>query len=317
MHDHRFTRHRTISPPRVAMPTVLWAALLATLVLCPVRANGQSLRGSRASLDRQNEQAARHDFTFLNGPSQLNRFVRAGLLVPVRRTRHYALNDVSFPFTRPEVKLFIERLAEQYHRGCGEQLVVTSLTRPRSHQPRNASPRSVHPTGMALDLRRAANRRCREWLERTLMYLENQQVIEATRERGPPHYHVAVFPQAYLRHVARLTRTAQDTTLAVRNPASSAATTGVGHNPTPTAATALTDQNPASATPTPPADQNPASREAVRDVRHTVRRRETLWRISRRYGTTTMQIQRANRLTSPLIHPGQVLTIPVDREAAQ
>lgn len=246
--------------------------LLAFHTALPPEPAAQSLRGSAASLDRQNDQAARHDFTYLSGPSELERFVRAGYLVPVRRTRHYSLKDVSFPYTRPEVKLFIDRVAEQYHRGCGEQLVVTSLTRPRSHQPRNASPRSVHPTGMALDLRRSSNRGCREWLESTLLYLEDRGVLEATRERGPPHYHIAVFPHAYAQHVAALKSARSINTV-----------------------------------PAPP----------TASVRHTVRRRDTLWDIARRYGTTPMQIRQLNRLRSSLIHPGQVLTIPVPSESAQ
>ena len=123
--------------------------------------------------------------------------------MPVGGNRDYTLKDVSFPFARPAAKLFIERLAGQYRRACGERLVVTSLTRPRSHQPRNASDRSVHPTGMALDLRRPQGT-CREWLERTLLYLEGQAVLEATAERSPPHYHVAVFPGQYAAYVDRL-----------------------------------------------------------------------------------------------------------------
>ena len=47
----------------------------------------------------------------------------------------------------------------------------------------------------------------------------------------------------------------------------------------------------------------------VRDV--TVGRRDTLWRIARRHGTTPEAIQRANGLSSTLIHPGQVLKVPV------
>ena len=167
-------------------------------------ASAQSLRGSASSLDRQTTQAALHDFTYLLGTAQLRRFVDAGLLVSVRGNRDYTLTDVSFPFARPAAKLFIERLAGQYRRACGERLVVTSLTRPRSHQPRNASDRSVHPTGMALDLRRPQGA-CRQWLERTLLYLEGQAVLEATAERSPPHYHVAVFPGQYAVHVDRLT----------------------------------------------------------------------------------------------------------------
>ena len=183
---------------------LLFGISTATLAASPGAA---SLRGSAASLDQQNDQAARHDFTFLAGSRELRRFVDAGLLVPVRNSRSYKLKDVSFPYARPEVRLFVERLAVQYQLACNEQLVVTSLTRPLAHQPRNASPRSVHPTGMALDVRRPTNQTCRSWLESTLLYLEDQAVIEATRERGPPHYHIAVFPQEYAAYVRRITTT--------------------------------------------------------------------------------------------------------------
>jgi len=167
-------------------------------------ASAQSLRGSRGALDLQTAQAVSHDFTYLGEPGQVHRFVAAGYLVPVDSNRDYRLKDVSFPVARPEVRLFIARLASQYRRACGERLVVTSLTRPLSHQPQNASDRSVHPTGMALDLRRPAGR-CRRWLERTLLSLESRGVLEATAERHPPHYHVAVFPEQYAFYVGRLT----------------------------------------------------------------------------------------------------------------
>lgn len=175
-----------------------------TIVCLQGGTSAQSLRGSASSLNRQTAQAVQHDFTYLRGTAQLRRFVDAGLLVSVGGNRDYTLTDVSFPFARPAAKLFIERLAGQYLRACGERLVVTSLTRPRSHQPRNASRRSVHPTGMALDLRRPHGS-CRSWLERTLLSLEGQAVLEATAERNPPHYHVAVFPGLYLAYVDRLT----------------------------------------------------------------------------------------------------------------
>ena len=199
------TRHTLRTWSRRLLHTGL--AVVGTASVCLAASPGAaSLRGSTASLDQQNDQAERHDFTYLRESGQLRRFVESGLLVPVRNSRTYRLKDVSFPYARPEVKLFIERLATQYRRACGEQLVVTSLTRPITHQPRNASPRSVHPTGMALDLRRPTNRGCRRWLESTLLYLEEQEVIEATRERGPPHYHIAVFPQDYVAYVDTIIR---------------------------------------------------------------------------------------------------------------
>jgi hypothetical protein len=164
---------------------------------------GQSLRGSRASLDMQNRVAEEHDFTFTSSTSQVKRFVSAGYLVPVRSNGDYFVKQISHPYARPEVALFIERLGKQYRQACGEQLVITSLTRPTNRQPRNASSRSVHPTGMAMDVRRSSNRGCRAWLEKVLLRLEGAGVIEATRERRPPHYHIAVFPKQYAAYVER------------------------------------------------------------------------------------------------------------------
>lgn len=184
-------------------------------------ASAQSLRGSRASLDRQNQQARSHDFTYLNGRQDVARFVGAGLLVPLEGSSHYRLKDVSFQVARPEVRLFVERLSAQYMRACGSPLVVTSLTRPKAAQPRNASARSVHPTGMALDLRVPVQSSCRRWLESTLLALEARKVLDVTRERNPPHYHVALFPSAYVSYVATLTGKSKGTVIAsVQSPSS-------------------------------------------------------------------------------------------------
>lgn len=164
-------------------------------------ASAQVLRGSPASLDRQNRVARQHDFTFMENGERVRFFASQGWLVPVRTSRNFSLHAVSFPYARPEVALFLERLGAQYRAACGEQLVVTSLTRPTNRQPRNASDRSVHPTGMAVDLRYSRTRACRSWLEGVLMSLERQGVLEATLERRPVHYHVAVFPRQYAAYV--------------------------------------------------------------------------------------------------------------------
>lgn len=241
-------------------------ALVITLLFANGAADAQSLRGSGASLDRQERQAAAHDYSYLQDADDVRRFVDAGLLVAIADNTDYWLKGVSFPFARPAVKLFIERLAGQYRASCGERLVVTSLTRPIANQPRNASRRSVHPTGMAIDLRRPYPGRCRDWLEETLLYLERQKVLEATRESSPAHYHVALFPQPYVAHVSRLT--------------------------------GLTTS------------QVAAALEPAEPSTYTVRRQDTLWRISRRYDTTPEAIRIANGLSSSQIYPGQQLTIP-------
>jgi hypothetical protein len=190
------------------------AFLVWLLLLFPQGTHGQSLRGSSASLDRQERAARTHDFTYISSPGQLERFVNAGYLVPVRENRDFDLHGVSYPFTRPETRTFVLRLSSQYRRACGEKLVVTSMTRPTSRQPRNASSRSVHPTGMAIDVRRSNSSACRSWLESVLLTLEGSGILEATRERYPPHYHIAVYPRPYARYVDALTARQADARMA-------------------------------------------------------------------------------------------------------
>jgi hypothetical protein len=176
---------------------------LGCTALVSTPAAAQSLKGSRSSLDLQARVAAQHDFTYIRTPEQVRWFVDQGYLVRMRGGEGYELKRVSFPYARPEVALFLSRLGPQYRAACGENLVVTSLTRPTTRQPGNASSRSVHPTGMAMDLRRSNNRACRSWMESVLLGLERSGVLEATYERNPPHFHVALFPSQYAAYVER------------------------------------------------------------------------------------------------------------------
>ena len=165
------------------------------------------LRGSRASIRHQHEAARSADLTFLRTPAQVRDFVEKERLEKVTATADLDIVKASFPYTRPVVKTFIERLAEQYRAATGFKLVVTSLIRPTSRQPRNASPYSVHPTGIAVDFRVPPTAAARAWLENTLLSLEGRGLLDVTRERRPPHYHVAVFPDEYEPYVtARIAR---------------------------------------------------------------------------------------------------------------
>jgi hypothetical protein len=194
-----------LAPP---MPRLIRLIRLARLALLPLivapvaaaPAGAQSLYGSHESLVRQNLVAQQHDYAYLRTTQDVVQAVDSGELVAVRGNEDFQLatSEVSFPYARPQVKTFLEQLSSAYHAACGEALVVTSLVRPISRQPWNASPISVHPTGMAMDLRRSDRRGCRQWLESTLLALEGEGMIEAIRVRWPPHYHVAVFPDPLL-----------------------------------------------------------------------------------------------------------------------
>lgn len=179
--------------------------LTATLVaISPGLVQAQSLVGSPLSMHRQDAAARRNHFTFIRTPAQLRLFVRHGWLVRVRPDANLALHGVSYPYARPEVRVFLLRLAAQYRAACGRKLVVTSLTRPEDRQPENASEHSVHPTGMAADIRYSTSRTCRDWLAKVLLQLEKNRLLEATEEHYPPHFHVAVYPRKYAVYVAWL-----------------------------------------------------------------------------------------------------------------
>lgn len=237
-------------------------------------AEAQSLTGSRVSLMRQQSAAHDHDFDFLRTPSDVKRFVRAGHLVRVAGGSHYRLDgDVSFPYARPAVKTFLERLGRQYQaaKGCGERLVVTSLVRPITRQPINASHSSVHPTGMAVDLRYSRRAACRAFLERTLLALEGRGLLEATRERWPAHYHVTVYPGPYKHYLGQK---------------------GVKTTKTAQVNKGQIDIRRAGAT------------------RYRVKRGDTLIRIAERHRIPVARLREANRLPSSELRAGQLLSIP-------
>jgi LysM repeat protein len=265
-----------------AVPSL--ALALALVVLAPIVAEAASLTPSRPGLLRQVRAANDHGFTYAYDDDDVVAMTRQGVLVRLAGNRDYEVKwTVSLPYARPEVKLFIERLAGQYRGACGQKLVVTSLVRPKTRQPRNSSPLSVHPTGMALDLRVSETRACRAWLETALLNLERRGVLEAARERRPPHYHVVVFPEPYLKYVTA--KAGNAVVAGYRSPQTVAAATTVA-----TASTTTTS--------------------AASGGVYQVRAGDSLWTIARRFGTTTTALQRANGLSSTHLKVGQRLTLP-------
>lgn len=271
------------------------AVLALATAIAAGPAEAQTLRGSRASMVRQNNVAKAHDYTFLRTSSDVNRFVDRGYLVRIGGNSNYELAGVSFPYARPQVLTFVQRLSAQYRASCGERLVVTSLTRPQSRQPRNASSQSVHPTGMAIDLRVSDRRSCRQWLETTLLSLERRGVLDATREYRPPHYHIALYPSQYDAYVERLAPTpserAEPRTVLASGPAAPAPSVSGPSAPPPPAPT-------------------PAPTVAPDTLRYRVRSGDSLWEIARSHGTTVNNLRRINNLSTNRIYAGQVIEIP-------
>lgn len=184
--------------------SIVSIAAAVGLLVAPGRSHAQSLRGSGASVERMYRYAVRDGLEFYETSTGVKRAIARGDLVSLQGS-DYELHRVAFPYVLPTTKSFVERLADLYERNCGEELVVTSGVRPESRQPRNSSARSVHPTGMAVDLRKPRGK-CLSWLRRTLLEFEGEGVLEATEERRPAHFHVAVFGEEYARYAVRLAR---------------------------------------------------------------------------------------------------------------
>jgi nucleoid-associated protein YgaU len=248
---------------------------LAFLFFVAREAEGQTLRGSPESVDRIHRQALTHGLDFYPSAAAIRQAHERGTLVRLEPNADFQLADVSYPYVLPEARTFVLRLAGQYRAACGEKLVVTSATRPTSMRLANSVDKSVHPTGMAIDLRKPTNSRCLTWLRNTLLSLEATGVLEAVEERNPPHFHVAVFPRQYFQYVS-------------------------GRAPQPrVSGTALMTRAP---TPTP----NPTRTYRVREG-------DSLWTIARRNNVSIEEIQRANNLRSTRILAGQTLVIPSAR----
>ncbi len=184
--------------PSPAMLQTGFSFLLLWFVNAAIEAVPISLQGSPESMVRQHHVALASGYEFMQRPADIRRAVEEGRLIQLEETGPLQLKHPSESIALPEMKHFLERLATGVESSCGQGIVVTSLTRPKSRQPRNAHQLSVHPAGMAVDLRVPRTARCRRALEESLLSLEEQGVLDATRERAPAHYHVALFPGRYL-----------------------------------------------------------------------------------------------------------------------
>lgn len=305
------------------MPKIALIVLTLTITLTATITQAQTLKGSRNSMERQYQVALQNGYGFAQTAAFVNKYVSSGDLVRVSENRHFELHDVSYPFARPPVKNFIEKISAQYFANCGEKLTVTSLTRPIDKQPNNAASDSVHPTGMAVDLRIPPLGKCRSWLERTLLSMESADVLDVTRERNPPHYHVAVFPEV-VHAFADASSTSDHEYVVRRGDSLSRISTITGvpvaqlkasnglRNDTIIAGQKL--QIPAAAS-------KPINTSRVNEVAsyaeltHRVRRGDTLWRLAKRYGTTVDAISKDNDLAGDALQIGQVLKVTGNRNS--
>ena len=257
-------------------------------MLAANQAQAQSLRGSPTSVKKQYQLAQSYGFSFIKTASEVAPKIESGELHPVNPGRNIELHNVSYPYAVAETGLFLDRLSQQYNAACGEKLTVTSLLRPVNRQPANAVALSVHPTGMAVDLRIPSKGKCRAWLESTLLSLEKERVLDVTRERHPPHYHVAVYAEQYETRVAALVAKTQQ----------------------PSQPTPHTQAQPTQAV---VVSSGPASQQASQQTsqqNYIVRKGDSLWEIAARTGVSVAGLRSANNLQGNRIDAGQTLRLP-------
>jgi hypothetical protein len=274
------------------MPSFTGRASLAiafTIALASPTATAaaQTLRGSAASVDLMYTSAHTHDLAFLKTQADVYAAEKSGALEVISVTDDLKLDKVAYPFVLPNTHRFADSLAAKYHAACGERLEVTSGVRPIDEQPRNASPKSVHPTGMAVDFHKPTGK-CLAWLRKSLLDLEERHVIEATEERHPPHFHVAVLSQ-------------------LREPPIRLATSAVGAPPVAASTAASTAAAPTTATGS--ASAGDVTGAATKPVRYKVRAGDNLWTIAERHNTTADNLKALNALRSSRIKVGQEIRL--------
>lgn len=256
------------------------------------------LRGSQASVQRMWDFAATHDLTFHKTPRDIDRAIAEGKLVSLEGDGSYEVTrSVRFSYATREAKQFVAAFAPQYLAACGTPLVVTSAARPTNRQPRNSNPYSVHPTGIAIDLRRPPAGPCQTWLRRALAELEQQGYVEATEERRPVHLHVAVFTQPG--KVVALPP--------LGTGALARSSTRVQRSDGDVASRSVPLSTRASA---PRASAN-AGDAPITTGTYRVRQGDTLWDVARRSGVSVRALARANRRSERgVLRAGTVLKVP-------
>ena len=303
-----------------AQPAVKPRAALAARAGVDRAGRPQELRGSRESVELMYTRAVSENLNFLRTPADVYQATQAGRLKLISVTQDVDLDRVQYPFVLPQTLDFITRLAAQYHAQCGERLVVTSGARPIDKQPRNAVRESVHPTGMAVDFHRPAEP-CVTWLRRALVQLEEQGVIEATEERHPPHFHVAVLDRSAKQYAVNVDLRGMKPRPRVETVSGGEVALGDGLNETKDSLSASARRGDSSvvtsrdttAAPDPKAHQEKRDSRARRSDSDTIYRVEpgdNLSTIARRNHTTVSRLQALNGLRTTKIRTGQKLRLP-------
>jgi hypothetical protein len=165
------------------------------------------LHGSHDSLVRQNEEIDRLGLPRIADDEQLEDMEQQHELVPIRESRALAIHPQLASqdrFCKSWTRDFLRDLAQVHYQKFHSPIQVNSAVRTVAQQERlrrynhNAAPtsgdtESSHVAGLTVDVsRRGMGRAERKWMERYLLNLKAQGLIETAEERREPVFHIMV-----------------------------------------------------------------------------------------------------------------------------
>lgn len=181
-------------------------AVLLFLLLFPQKIFSNDLKGSRESLQKQNEVARKLNLPRVENVEQLEELKRKGAFVPIPES---VLVDERIPkefrYVRLATAKYIDDLALRFINTFGRQLQVNSAVRTVEYQnelqkinqnaaPVNGDRASTHTTGSTIDIgKKGLSETELNFLREEFLLLETKNLIEATEEWSQLVFHVMVF----------------------------------------------------------------------------------------------------------------------------
>jgi hypothetical protein len=189
-------------PPRF-LPYLLLITLLVTPAFARHHAPAPRIFPTIGSLQQQNAEADRLNLPRIKNKAELQEFIRDGELAAVPTTPALRVNVTrGGAFLRPWAADTLTDLSRAFFEAFARPLTVNSATRTLDAQKRlrrwnrNAAPvkgatASVHPTGIAFDIkRRGLTPTQNRWLEWRLFYLQATGRVIVEEEFRQPCFHI-------------------------------------------------------------------------------------------------------------------------------
>ena len=147
--------------------------------------------GCQTTSEQQHHYAQKMQLPLMTTEAQYKERIASGYYVPFEGPYLHIL--AKRPYALPSTVAFINEMAKEYQTtGCGK-LIVRGALRLTTERPPNGSIHSVHPAGMAVDIRtNHIPPVCAEWLRTYLKQKEALGEVDGTHELKPEHLHVVV-----------------------------------------------------------------------------------------------------------------------------